>query len=258
MNCGGKQMQRRPRDQRIMYLPALSLTWTSRWNGSFPQQTMTSSETGRLNGWCISAQVGESPAPVTPPPPPPALPAQARVNGISGQDQALPLDCESRVAVDWAAFFGYRINEIKFFNQLPKSDNPDTGFVGDVNGVWGQIPPNAYGVHAEPVANLLRAYGVSAYAHRPLRWVDLQAEIAAGRPVYVWVIGSVYGGIPVYYTPSDGLHTVVARREHTVTVVGYSPTEVTIMDGDSFYNRNITTFLDSWSALGNMAITINP
>lgn len=216
------------------------------------------SDFGRLNGWCLLARVGEAPAPETSPPPSPALPAQARVNGIHGQHQALPLDCESRSAVDWAGFFGFQIDELRFFRQLPKSDNPDTGFVGDVNGTWGQIPPNDYGIHAEPVAGLLRAYGVSAYAHRPLRWEQLKAEIAAGRPVYTWVIGSVYAGAPVFYTPSDGLHTLVAPREHTVIVVGYTPSEVTIMDGDSFYNRSITTFLDSWSALGNMAITVNP
>jgi hypothetical protein len=72
------------------------------------------------------------------------------------------------------------------------------------------------------------------------------------------VIGSVYNGVPEYYTPSDGLHTVVASREHTVNVIGYSSTDVTIMDGGSVYTRSINQFLDSWSALGNMAITVNP
>jgi subtilisin-like proprotein convertase family protein/uncharacterized protein YvpB len=213
---------------------------------------------GRLKDWCLFARVSPQPAPDVPPPAPGDLPAQARVHGISGQHQALPLDCESRSAVDWAGFFGYQINELQFHKQLEKSDNPDVGFVGDVYGTWGQTPPNDYGVHAGPVANLLRAYGVSAYAHRPLYWDQLRAEIAAGRPVFVWVVGSVYNGVPKYYTPSDGLHTVVAPREHTVIVIGYSSTEVTILDGASTYTRSINQFLDSWSALGNMAITINP
>jgi uncharacterized protein YvpB len=216
------------------------------------------SSIGTLNGWCLSLKVSDSPAPPTPPPALPALPPQARINGISGQNQALPLDCESRTAVDWAGYFGVRINELKFFNQLPISDNPDRGFVGDVNGTWGQIPPNDYGIHAEPVAQLLREYGLPAYAHRPLSWDALRAEIAAGRPVYTFVIGSVYNGIPVYYTPLDGLHTVVARREHTVIVIGYSESNVTILDGASIYNRSIGQFLESWSALGNMAITASP
>jgi len=104
------------------------------------------------------------------------------------------LDCESRSAVDWAAYLGQHINELTFFNRLPKSDNPDKGFVGNVYGAWGQIPPNPYGVHAEPVAALLRDYGLQAYAHRPLRWEQLQAEIAAeiavslGDPVAIQLI----------------------------------------------------------------------
>jgi subtilisin-like proprotein convertase family protein/uncharacterized protein YvpB len=212
-------------------------------------------DTGRLRSWCLAAKVSDSPAPEIPPPPLPILPPQARIHGISGEKQKLPLDCESRSAVDWAGYFGYSIDELAFFNGLPKSDNPDKGFVGDVNGVWGNIPPNAYGVHAEPVAELLRAYGVPAFAQRPLRWDALRAEIASGQPVFVWILGSGFNGIPEYYTPSDGLHTVVARYEHTVLVTGYSETKVTILNGATISTINIDQFLDSWSALGNMAIT---
>jgi uncharacterized protein YvpB len=187
------------------------------------------------------------------------LPAQAILNGVTGKDQALPLDCESRSAVDWAKYFGYRIDELDFFNHLPKSDNPDKGFVGNVYGQWGQIPPNPYGVHAEPVAQLLRnGYGVTAYAHRPLSWDGLRAEIAAGRPVFVWIIGSIVNGIPVYYTPQDGLHTIVARFEHTVLITGYTSSTVYYLNGDTIYSTSVSQFLDSWSALGNMAITASP
>jgi len=93
--------------------------------------------------------------------------------------------------VDWANYLGRSINEYTFLNQLPKSDNPDKGFVGSVYGTWGQIPPDPYGVHAPPVAALLREYGLNAYAHRPLSWDQLRAEIAHGNPVIVWVIGNV-------------------------------------------------------------------
>lgn len=215
-------------------------------------------DVGTLNGWCMVASISENPPPPTPIPPSPSLPAQARISNFHGQDQAKPLDCESRVAVDWARFFGTSINELQFFNRLPTSKNPDKGFVGDVNGSWGQIPPNPYGVHADPVAALLREYGVAAYAHRPLSWDDLRWEIAQGRPVFVWITGAVTRGIPVYYIPPDSLFTIVARFEHTVTVIGYNATSVTISDGSNIYTRSIDQFLDSWSALGNMAITARP
>jgi uncharacterized protein YvpB len=112
-------------------------------------------------------------------------------------------------------------------------------------------------VHAEPVAELLRAYGVPAYAHRPLSWDQLRGEITAGRPVYVWIVGTVNRGTPVYYTPLDGLLTIVAPYEHVVMVTGYSSYNVTIQDGSSTYTRSVKEFLESWSALGNMAITAN-
>jgi uncharacterized protein YvpB len=218
----------------------------------------SSGDSGIIKSWCIEALIGKSP--YSPPEPPPEeLPAQAQIKNITGKKQALPLDCETRVSVDWAKYFGKTIDEITFQNHLPKSDNPDQGFVGNVNGTWGQIPPNAYGIHAGPVVDLLRAYGVSAYGHRPLTWNRLKAEIAASRPVIVWVAGSANRNeVPIYYTSTDGHRTIVAHYEHTVLVVGYTQTTVTILDGGTRINRTLDQFLSSWSALNNMAITAFP
>lgn len=215
-------------------------------------------DSGKIKSWCIEALIGKSP--YSPPEPPPEeIPAQAQINNITGKKQALPLDCETRVSVDWAKYFGKTIDEITFQNRLPKSDNPDQGFVGNVNGTWGQIPPNAYGIHAGPVVDLLRSYGVSAYGHRPLTWNRLKAEIAASRPVIVWVAGSANRNeVPIYYTSTDGHRTIVAHYEHTVLVVGYTQTTVTILDGGTRINRTLDQFLSSWSALNNMAITAIP
>ncbi|HEC62480.1 MAG TPA: hypothetical protein ENI27_09565 [bacterium] len=215
-------------------------------------------DTGYLRNWCLVASISDNPPPPTPTPTLPTLPSKAKITGISGLAQSLPLDCESRSAVDWAKYYGNHINEITFFKNLPHSDNPDKGFVGNVYGTWGQIPPNPYGVHAEPVASLLRAYGLSAYAHRQLSWDQLRAEISAGHPVIVWIVGSVVNGIPVYYTPSDGLSTVVARYEHTVIVTGYTKNSVSFLNGDTIYTRSLEQFLDSWSVMRNMAITSHP
>ena len=238
----------------LIQLDGISIagTWTLNVADLYPN------DTGSLRNWCLVASISETPPPPTQEPPLPPLPSQAIINGVTGRVQSLPLDCEARSAVDWARFFGASIGELAFFNNLPVSDNPDKGFVGNVYGSWGQIPPNPYGVHAEPVAALLRAYGLPAYAHRPLKWELLKAEIAAGNPVIVWIIGSVDNGIPVYYTPSDGLHTIVARYEHTVIVTGYTNSSVYYLNGATIYSRSISQFLDSCSALGNMAITTRP
>jgi hypothetical protein len=170
----------------------------------------------------------------------------------------MPLSCESRSAVDWARYFGVFIGEYDFFNRLPRSDNPEAGFVGSVYGTWGQIPPNPYGVHAEPVAGVLRDLGLSAYAHKKMSWDAVRAEVAAGRPVEVWIVGAanlVSGAYPVYYTAQDGHFSVVSRYEHTVLVIGYTPSEVILLNGGSVITRPLDTFLDSWSILRNMALT---
>ncbi len=178
---------------------------------------------------------------------------------VDGRPQTLPLSCEARSAVDWAAYFGTAIDELEFLSRLPLSDNPEVGFVGDVDGRWGQIPPNPYGVHAEPVAALLRDYGVAAQAGRGLSWEDIQAEISSGRPVILWVFGHVWaGGKPVEYLAADGTSVVVAPYEHTVMAIGYdAQANVLIRDGRKLYWRAQQTFLASWAALGNMAITMN-
>ncbi|RPI84261.1 MAG: hypothetical protein EHM41_13845 [Chloroflexi bacterium] len=213
-------------------------------------------DTGRLEEWCIEVTLSNvATNPVVPPTMPP-LPNYAFLGNLYGLPQALPLDCESRSAVDWAAFFGKWINEFEFFNGLPKSDNPDIGFVGNVNGEWGQTPPQAYGVHAAPIAARLRQYGLPATAVRSFSWDEMRAEIAAGHPAEVWVIGAVKSGWPRYFRANDGKVTVVAPYEHTVVLTGYdlNNNQVWYLNGANTYNTSIEQFLDSWGVLGNMAI----
>jgi uncharacterized protein YvpB len=178
----------------------------------------------------------------------------AAIEGIKGRWAAYSLDCEARSAVDWAAYFGTPIDEIAFFNALPASDNPDLGFVGDVHAPWGSTPPQAYGVHADPVAALLREYGLQAEAVTGMTWDQLRSEISQGRPVIVWVVGRVGEGTPIPYTSSSGRGTTVTRFEHTVILTAYTKTEVTVLDGYWVYTRSVRDFLTSWSVLGNMAV----
>lgn len=183
----------------------------------------------------------------------PALPPSAEVKGMYGYGQLLPLSCESRSAADWARHFGFDIRELEFFNRLPVSEDPDEGFVGSVYGGWGQIPPNPYGVHAAPVAKLLREYGVKAQAVKNLTLEEAFEEIASGNPVMVWVVGHVEPGQGTEIEV-NGVTRVVARYEHTVILIGYDEHTVTILDGKKIYQRPIERFIASWGALENMAI----
>jgi uncharacterized protein YvpB len=186
-----------------------------------------------------------------------SLPGSASVPGVVGHPQSYSLSCEARSAVDWMAFWGTSASEDDFLSQLPRSDNPDRGFVGNVNDMWGSIPPHSYGVHAEPVAALLRAYGLEAEAQRDLSWDDLRAEISAGHPVIVWVIGQMWPGTPRSYTDEEDHNTIVASFEHTMILTGYDESYVYVVDAFSGLNETfgLQAFLDSWSVLGNMAIT---
>lgn len=183
------------------------------------------------------------------------LPVEASIENITGHSQTLSLSCEARAAADWAAYFGVAIDELTFLGQLPTSDDPDVGFVGDVRGEWGQIPPNAYGVHAWPVASLLRDYGLRARSRHYMSVEDLRGEIAGGRPVIVWVVGHVDGeGERFRYRAGSGRETIVAPFEHVVIAVGYTADTITVLDGARRYDRPLETFVNSWALLGNMAV----
>lgn len=185
------------------------------------------------------------------------LPPSAFVNGVVGHPQTYNLSCESRAAADWAAFWGVNVSETEFLNRLPVSDNPDEGFVGSPHGVWGGIPPAAYGVHAGPVAGLLQEYGIDARARHGMTWDELRAEVAEGRPVIIWIIGAMWGGTPVEYRAASGKTAIVARYEHAMIFTGYDASYVYVIDSYSGYNQvyTVNAFLKSWAVLGNMAVT---
>lgn len=184
-------------------------------------------------------------------------PQKATIRGVNGWPQRYNLSCESRSAVDWAAFWGVEISETKFLKKLPRSDNPNKGFVGRPSDPLGRIPPDSYGVHAGPVAELLREYGLQAEARTGIAWKELKLEIAAGRPVIVWVIGQMWKGNPVEYQAADGETVQVAAYEHTMLLVGYNSTSVRAIDAASGLAQDypLRNFLASWGVLGNMAIT---
>lgn len=183
-----------------------------------------------------------------------SLPDEVIIEGIVGHRQSMPLSCEARSAVDWAGYFGKTIDEHRFFNGLPIHANPDKGFVGDVYGSWGQIPPNDYGVHAKPIAQRLREFGLQAKSVRGMTWGELKEEIAAGRPVIVWVIGHVGQGTPVPYSLPGGAVTTVAKFEHTVIAIGYTESKIVVLDGARVYTKYKGEFLKSWGVLENQAV----
>ena len=185
-----------------------------------------------------------------------ALPDSAYIIGVNGHAQKHSLSCEARSAADLATYWGIRIGENEFLQALPKSENPDSGFVGNPNAAWGSIPPHSYGVHAGPVADTLRLFGLQAEAQNNLSWDDLRSQIQAGNPVIVWVIGQMWGGTSRQYTTPDGSTAMVAAFEHTMILTGYNQATVQVVDAYSgqYQTYSLSTFLHSWAVLGNMAV----
>ena len=197
-----------------------------------------------------------SPTPTAAPSPAPAplLPPEHYIRSISGHHQYFPLGCEAATAKDWANYFGKDFNEFEFQYKLPLSDNPDFGFVGDVNAPWGQVPPYGYGVYAGPVADLLNAYDIPARAYKGYTLDQLLAKISADKPVIAWVIGNVVGGVPSEYTDQQGRKVTVAAYEHVVILTGYNEKNLRYMTNGRFFETPKEVFLNSWGVLGNMVI----
>jgi uncharacterized protein YvpB len=150
------------------------------------------------------------------------------------------------------------VNEFHFQVRLPLSDNPDLGFVGDVTGPWGQVPPYAYGVHAGPVAEVLREhYGMNAVGMKGFTLQELKEQIAANKPVITWVIGNVTWSEPYEYTDKQGNQVITAPYEHVVIVTGYNETHIRYMNNGKFYDIQTEYFERSWSVLGNMVVYLD-
>ncbi|MBP9041414.1 MAG: C39 family peptidase [Anaerolineaceae bacterium] len=254
--------QASPTSTFALYDPSVSSTITLTPFQPLPTDTPTPTATNTPKPtatFTASPLPTSTPQPTNPPqptiPPVDGIPSSAEISGLVGYAQNHNLSCEARSAVDWARYYGVSISEADFLAQLPISDNPEIGFVGDVDDPIGQIPPESYGVHASPVARVLRGYGLAATARKGYSFEELKRQIAGGNPVIVWVIGNVWSGYPVSYTTSEGETVTVAHNEHTAIVVGYDEYGVTLVDNQYVYWRSNSAFLGSWSVLGYMAIT---
>jgi len=208
----------------------------------------------------VAANMGSGEPFLTPTPQPDSrkeikeIPPSASVSGVFGSPQYYTLDCEAQAASDWARYFGYEVDRTEFMDRMPVSDDPEEGFVGYINGSMGQFPPDDYGVHAGPVADVLNDFGVPAKAVRNWELGQIKSEIASGRPVIVWIVNLPFAIDTIDYTASNGNTTKVARFEHTWIVTGYNMNVLTVIDSEWTYNVKTSTFMERWNALGNQAI----
>jgi uncharacterized protein YvpB len=223
---------------------ALSVTQTI-------QDILSKTETARPTITSVSPTL----TPLPPTPTPFVLPEQSYIDNFHGHQQYYSIGCEASAAVDLAEYYNVNIYQYDFqMGLLHNSDNPDIGFVGDVNGPWGQIPPYAYGVYAGPVADLLNKYGVDVVSGKGYTLDQIKASLAKHNPVMVWVISSMTYSTPVKYTDKAGNTTIVAPYEHVVILIGYNETSVRYVSNGHYADVTNEIFLRSWGVLGNMAV----
>jgi uncharacterized protein YvpB len=186
------------------------------------------------------------------------LPPSALVEGVVGHAQERNLSCESRSGTDLAAYWGAGFTEDEFFRRLPKSDNPQRGFVGDVDMPAGSMPPLGYGVYVEPVAATLRSFGLDAEAQPALEMDSLKEELAAQRPVIVWATYDMQLPGGETWVSWDGVTSTVVRWQHTFIAVGYDEGGVYLVDaydgGTKYFSYE--AFVPAWDQLGRMAVTV--
>jgi uncharacterized protein YvpB len=176
---------------------------------------------------------------------------------VAGRPQAQSLSCESRSACDLLGFHGLPGDESRFLAGLPRSDDPDLGFVGDPDGPGGGLPPASYGVHAAPVAQRLREHGLAAEATRGRDLPWLRAEIAAGRPVVVWATADLAARTPVTLSSRAGRRFLAVAGEHTFLVTGFGPGTVVLLDPASGREKHVAErrFDEAWATLGRIAVS---
>jgi hypothetical protein len=66
----------------------------------------------------------------------------------------------------------------------------------------------------------------------------------------------MWGGTSEHYTAPDGSTSLVAAFEHTMILTGYNQDTVQVVDAYSgqYQTYWLSTFLNSWAVLGNMAV----
>lgn len=186
-------------------------------------------------------------------------PEEVFIPEVTGYPQTWDLSCESRSAVDLAAFWDVTVGEGSFVEALPRSDNPHEGFVGDVSDPPGSLPPNGYGVYARPVADTLRRYGLDAQAHQWLGLEELQWQLADGRPVVVWATYDMRQAEIIPWTTAGGSEVAIVQWEHTFIAVGYDAQGIFLVDaydGETKY-YTFEAFVAAWMQLDEMAVTVD-
>jgi uncharacterized protein YvpB/prefoldin subunit 5 len=149
--------------------------------------------------------------------PPSALPDEVHL-AVARQQQSHNLSCESSAASMAAHYQGLALSEADVLGALPRDDNPNLGFRGNVDGSPGGIQD--YGVYAGPILDILNAQGLRASLVAG-GLAGVRAALARGNPVIAWVTYNCLPSTPTTVS-INGADVVLVPNQHAVVVTGYN------------------------------------
>ena len=177
--------------------------------------------------------IGSSP-PAPAPAPPPSTASRIILNvPIIRQMPELPTGCEITSVTMMLQYRGARVSKTQLANEMPRSSNPDYGFVGNPysSSGWTIYPP--------ALMNLVRKYAGSAVNLAGGGIATLQNQIRRNRPVVVWV-------------------TMHGFTIHALTVTGFDSTGIFYNDcwtGQKNARLSNSAFYSTWSTHARRAIS---
>ncbi|MDF2958873.1 MAG: peptidase C39-like protein [Paenibacillus sp.] len=190
---------------------------------------------------------------------------------IINQNPELKYGCEVTSLAMVLKHAGIETDKLKLAEELPKDDdpvqktksgditswgNPDHGFVGDITG------QNAgFAVYAGPLEKLMNRYMQNRTVNLTRKPFDeVLAQIKNGKPVILWTTGDYK--IPDRWESwkhgSENINTPLDL--HAVVLVGFDNEHLYLNDPLTGKKAHITkkdSFLESWTALGQQALSYN-
>jgi uncharacterized protein YvpB len=134
--------------------------------------------------------------------------------------------------------------------------DPNASFVGEPNG--NPDDHTGYGVYAGPIARAATVSGATVRAAGTgIAPADVYAAIAGGRPVVAWVTNDYRTEPVATWLAWDGAQVQYSLREHAVTVIGVTPTQVLLNDpwyGQRWHPRS--EFEAAYRTFGDMAVVL--
>jgi uncharacterized protein YvpB len=176
------------------------------------------------------------------------------VSGVPFYTQQRNLSCEYASLYIATAAYGNGISEYAFDEAVGWADNPHWGYRGDINGWWGNTTD--YGVYAEPLANVLPAFGFSGevfYGGSDPSY--LISKLDADIPVLVWL--GLWGDQRVILE-SQGVPYMVTAGMHVVVAYGYDDSGIWVSDpayGSANY-YSWADFIAIWSVMDGMSLAV--